>query len=199
MQETWVRSLGQEDPLEKEMATHSSTLAWKIPWTKEPGRSTVHGIANSRTRLSNFTSVVSLAPLLPSVCRACSYLINTCSKKNSGKQAQSVILSPFWWQVIGVERLNFWWKSVLRIVFGIWNVLPNLWDFVHDALYVWSCPFLIPPPNTLSLSLFLSSGSFSALPVKLLLLLLLNSFYSEAISFLWELFLAYAHEELPIL
>ena len=38
MQETWVRSLGWEDPLEKEMATHSSTLAWKIPRTKEPGR-----------------------------------------------------------------------------------------------------------------------------------------------------------------
>ena len=33
-----VRSLGREDPLEKEMATHSSTLAWKIPWTQEPGR-----------------------------------------------------------------------------------------------------------------------------------------------------------------
>ena len=38
MQETWVRSLGQEDPLEKGMATHSSTLAWKIPWTEKPGR-----------------------------------------------------------------------------------------------------------------------------------------------------------------
>ena len=37
MQETWVRSLGQEDPLEKKMATHSSTLAWRIPWTEEPG------------------------------------------------------------------------------------------------------------------------------------------------------------------
>ena len=36
-QETWVRSLGWEDPLEKEMATHSSMLAWKIPWTEEPG------------------------------------------------------------------------------------------------------------------------------------------------------------------
>ena len=36
--ETRVRSLGWEDPLEKEMATHSSTLAWKIPWTEEPGR-----------------------------------------------------------------------------------------------------------------------------------------------------------------
>ena len=38
MWETWVQSLGWEDPLEKEMATHSSTLAWKIPWTEEPGR-----------------------------------------------------------------------------------------------------------------------------------------------------------------
>ena len=38
MQETWVRSLGQEDPLEKVMATHSSTLAWRILWTEEPGR-----------------------------------------------------------------------------------------------------------------------------------------------------------------
>ena len=38
MRETQVRSLGQEDPLEKEIATHSSTLAWKIPWTEEPGR-----------------------------------------------------------------------------------------------------------------------------------------------------------------
>ena len=37
MQETWVQSLGQEDPLEKEMATHSSTLDWKIPWTEKPG------------------------------------------------------------------------------------------------------------------------------------------------------------------
>ena len=38
MQETWVLSLGHEDPLEKEMATHSSTLAWKISWMEEPGR-----------------------------------------------------------------------------------------------------------------------------------------------------------------
>ena len=37
MQETWVQSLGWEDPLKKEIATHSGTLAWKIPWMKEPG------------------------------------------------------------------------------------------------------------------------------------------------------------------
>ena len=38
MQETWVQSLGWEDPLEKEMESHSRTLAWKTPWTEEPGR-----------------------------------------------------------------------------------------------------------------------------------------------------------------
>ena len=38
MQETWVQSLGQEDPLEKEMETHSSILAWRIPWTEKPDR-----------------------------------------------------------------------------------------------------------------------------------------------------------------
>ena len=38
LQETWVRSLGQEDPLEKEMAAHASILAWKIPWTEETGK-----------------------------------------------------------------------------------------------------------------------------------------------------------------
>ena len=43
MQETWVRSPGWEDPLEKEMATHSSTLAWKIPWMEEPSRYSLWG------------------------------------------------------------------------------------------------------------------------------------------------------------
>ena len=38
MQKTWVQSLGQEDPLEKEMATHTSILAWEIPWMEKPGR-----------------------------------------------------------------------------------------------------------------------------------------------------------------
>ena len=46
MQQTWVQSLGWEDPLEKEMATHSSTLAWRIPWTEEPGR--LSGIAKKK-------------------------------------------------------------------------------------------------------------------------------------------------------
>ena len=56
MWESWVRSLGWEDPLEKEVVTHSSILAWRIPWMEEP---TVHGVTKSRTRLSDFTYTVS--------------------------------------------------------------------------------------------------------------------------------------------
>ena len=56
MWQTWVQSLGWEYPLEKEMATHSSILAWRIPWTEEPGGATVHGVTKSRTQMSVFTS-----------------------------------------------------------------------------------------------------------------------------------------------
>ena len=56
MQETWVQSLGWEDPLEKEMATHSSILAWEIPWTWE--QATVHGVTKSWTLLSDFTFIL---------------------------------------------------------------------------------------------------------------------------------------------
>ena len=57
IQETWVRSLGWEDLLEKEMATHSSILAWRIPWTEKPGGLQSTGSQKSRTRLSDFTSL----------------------------------------------------------------------------------------------------------------------------------------------
>ena len=53
MQETQVLSLGREDPLEKETATHSSILAWRIPMNRGAWWATVHGITKSRTQLSN--------------------------------------------------------------------------------------------------------------------------------------------------
>ena len=55
MQETWVQSLGREDPLEKEMATHSSTLAWKILWMEEPGR--LQSMGSQRVRHDWATSL----------------------------------------------------------------------------------------------------------------------------------------------
>ena len=56
MQQMWFQSLGQEDPLEKEMATHSSVLAWEIPWTKEPGGLQSMESQKSLTQLSNLTT-----------------------------------------------------------------------------------------------------------------------------------------------
>ena len=55
MQETWVPSLGREDPLEKEMAIYSSTIAWKIPWTEEPGR--LQSMGSQRVRHDWATSL----------------------------------------------------------------------------------------------------------------------------------------------
>ena len=49
--ETWIQSLGREDPLEKGIATHSSILAWRIPWTEGPGWATIHRVAKNQTWL----------------------------------------------------------------------------------------------------------------------------------------------------
>ena len=54
MQETWVQSLGREDPLEKEMAAHVSIFAWDIPWTEEPGE--LQSMELSQTQFSNKTT-----------------------------------------------------------------------------------------------------------------------------------------------
>ena len=55
-EETRVQSLGQDDPLEKGPATHYSILAWRIPWTEEPGELQVHWVAKSRTRLKQLST-----------------------------------------------------------------------------------------------------------------------------------------------
>ena len=77
MQETWVRSLGREDPLEKEMATPSSILAWRIPWTEEPGRLQSTGLQRVRR---DWATSPSPSPMLPqwssltSTCKWCFHL-----------------------------------------------------------------------------------------------------------------------------
>ena len=60
MQETWVRSLGCEDPLEKEIATHSRILAWEIPWTEEPGGVQFMGSQNSWTQLRDLHTTTTI-------------------------------------------------------------------------------------------------------------------------------------------
>ena len=63
MRETQVRSLGQEDLLEKEMETHSSILAWRIPWTEEPGR--LQSTASQRVRHNSTTNALTTFPTHP--------------------------------------------------------------------------------------------------------------------------------------
>ena len=65
MQGTRVRSLGQEDTLEKEMATHSSILTWEIPWTEEPGARQPMESQKSQTRLSDWTTHAESLKLVP--------------------------------------------------------------------------------------------------------------------------------------
>ena len=60
MWETWVRSLGREDPLEEGMTTHSSILAWRIPVNRGAWWAAVHGVAQSRTRLKRLSSSSSM-------------------------------------------------------------------------------------------------------------------------------------------
>ena len=73
MQETWVWSLSWEDPLEEEMATHSSILAWKIPWTEEPGRLQSIGLQRVWHNLATETSML----LLLLSCFSCVWLFAT--------------------------------------------------------------------------------------------------------------------------
>ena len=60
LQETWVQSLGWEDPLEESMGTHSNILTWRIPMDREAWQATVHGVAKSWTQLSDFHFFTSL-------------------------------------------------------------------------------------------------------------------------------------------
>ena len=66
MQETRVRSLGREDPLEKEMAALSNILAWEIPWTKKPGRLQSMELQMNQTRLCGYTATITFKIIPPS-------------------------------------------------------------------------------------------------------------------------------------
>ena len=85
MQEMQVRSLGQKDPLEREMATHSSTLAWKIPWTEEPG-----GLQS--LVLQSWTHIYIHTHTYRHL-RLCSLLIRECG--------QMCVCSKSWWSQLG--------------------------------------------------------------------------------------------------
>ena len=113
MQETWVWFLGGEDPLEKEMATHSSTLAWKIPWTEEPGglqsmgsQRVGHDWTTSPSPFLIFHCVY--VPLLsyPSICWWTSRLLSCPSYKQCCNEFCKYILAPKFISHIYIQFLS---------------------------------------------------------------------------------------------
>ena len=114
MRETRVRSLGWEDLLEKETATHSSILAWEIPWTEEPGGLQCVGLQKSRTRLSNFTYTHTRASLVPQTVKNLPAMQETWVQSlgwedplEQGMTTHSSILA---WRIL-VDR-GAWWATV---------------------------------------------------------------------------------------
>ena len=81
MWEAWVRSLGREDPLEKEMATHSSILSWRIQWTEEPGR--LQSIASLRVRHDRVLLTLQIQVLVAQSC------LTLCSPMDCSPQGSS--------------------------------------------------------------------------------------------------------------
>ena len=113
--ETWVQSLGREDPLEKEMATHSSILAWRIPWTEEPGRLQSMG-SQSRTRLSDFTSP--------------QWLFTECTASKYVSRASEIIWVWKWWKLNHFASGHCWLSSGLRLILNSLCMLhhPSVWQ-----------------------------------------------------------------------
>ena len=126
MQETWVLSLGGEDSLEKGMATHSSILAWRIPWTEELGRLQSSRVENSWTRLSNqhfhfhFTFTIGSGNPLQYSC-----LENPWTEKLSGLQ------------LMGSQRVRHNWanKYFDIVKCKTYYVLRAMWENWSTARY----------------------------------------------------------------
>ena len=117
MRETRVRSLGRKDPLEKEMATHSSTLAWKILWTEEPGRLQSMG-SQSWTRLSDFTH---FTPCFHDSGNHVNHLAPCCLPLLRAQSLEK--------RVFGVERQGNYLGRSLQFAVVLWNLRKVEWHF----------------------------------------------------------------------
>ena len=123
MRETWVQFLGQEDPLEKEMATHSSIHAWIIPWTEEPGR--LQSTGSQRVGHDWATSLTSLTLSIFSEIKA-KWFKNNNNHKESGKT--KILVSSSW------SHCRFYcFHSILNICI---NSLEYIYICMHAYVYV---------------------------------------------------------------
>ena len=125
MRETQARSLGWEGPLEKEMATHSSTLAWRIPWTEEPER--LQSMGSQRVRYDWATDTNAME----THCSA--GMQSSCSRERPGSPGHSVLgpgFIPGW----GISRLA--WpknKEVNQAALFPWHVFPSIFHWSGES------------------------------------------------------------------
>ena len=132
MQDVQFRFLGREDPLEKEMATHSSILAWRIPWTEEPGGvwATVHGIAKSRTQAPTCIHHSSM------------YTTVIFRTLKTGRSPFIILITMKPWTGWEVVWLNHEWVLFFPLNIGTsWTVL---WNFVWAAILLTYSVIRIP-------------------------------------------------------
>ena len=103
MQETRIWSLGQEDPLEKKMATHSSILAWRIPWTEKPSR--LQSIGSQRTGQNWVTNTMIMSVQFSSVSQSCPILCNPMDCSPPGSSVHGILQARILeWIVIPFSR-----------------------------------------------------------------------------------------------
>ena len=132
MRETWVWSLDWEDPLEKEMAVHSSTITWKIPWTEEPPGLQSMGVAKSQTRLSDFTFT---RPFRSNTPKRCPFHYRGLEWK-VGSQETPGVTGKFglgMWNEAGQRLIEFCQENALVIA-------NTLFQQHKRRLYIWTSP-----------------------------------------------------------
>ena len=144
MQETWVWSLGQEDPLEKGMVTHSSILAWRIPWTD-------HGVSKSGAWLNDFC------------------LVTLIHSKGTTSPLASLLLS--WWLFFNLTEVFHWTPTILNVC-GIlpflWGaVLRSAWASLSDKPLEGSFLLLCKRPTIYFSLLCFGSKCLSCLSSKI--------------------------------
>ena len=127
MWETWVQSLGQEDLLEKEMTTHSSILAWKIPWTEEPGR--LQSMGSQRVRHDWVTSLSFLIPV------GIRFVLQR-KEMNKTDCGKMIILENLKWVITILEYTEI--KATLHLLYS--SYLP--WE-KRNLYFRWDTLFLL--------------------------------------------------------
>ena len=143
MRETWVQSLGWEDPLEEGMTTHSSFLAWRMPWTEEPGRLQFMGSQTVRHDWVAFTFTLfsfmiglgfecHLLPPPPTLSSTHTHTIATVKSRKEDTTVQWPLLGLCLWltlnpltQATSISLTHLWWWLTVRMPWSMFLLLPR--------------------------------------------------------------------------